>query len=188
MIYHASCVRGTAGDHIRKNNGIYYHHMLVVEVVSKTEIKVIHYTAGAEQPDGGLMQTSGLASAYTLGSGPLLAEVAEIVECEVTIDLSEDKIELVEYQCEKCEVVYDGPEAIKRARDRKGEQEYSLLFNNCETFLNWVKIDKKTSNQSVTVGAVAALGFAGAIVTGVAAGIGAFLYTKSSKSKKQDPL
>ena len=170
--------------------------MLVVEVVSKTKIIVIHYTAGAEQPDGGSlesMQTSGLASAYTLGSGPLMAEVAEIVECKVTIDLSEDKIELVEYECGKCEVVYDGLEAIKRARDRKGEQKYSLLFNNCETFLNWVKIGKETSNQSVTVGTVAAVGVAGAVVAGVAAGIAsAFRSTESSKPKpnpkKQEPL
>ena len=165
--------------------------MLVVEVVSKTKIIVIHYTAGAEQPDGGSLQsvqTSGLASAYTLGSGPLLAEVAEIVECKVTIDLSKDKIELVEYECEKCKVVYDGPEAIKRARDRKGEQKYGLLFNNCETFLNWVKIDKETSNQSVKVGTVAAVGVGVVSVAVVARIAGAFGSTKSSKPKKQEPL
>ena len=165
--------------------------MLVVEVVSKTKIIVIHYTAGAEQPDGGSlqsMQTSGLASALTLG-----AEVAEIVECEVPIDLSKDKIELVEYECEKCKVVYDGPEAIKRARDRKGEQEYSILFNNCETFLNWVKIDKKTSNQSVTVGTVVAgVGVVGLVAGAVFVAARAFGSTESSKPKpnpkKQEPL
>jgi hypothetical protein len=37
--------------------------------------------------------------------------------------------------------------SVKRARQRIGETEYNLVFNNCEHFVNWCIEGEKTSEQ-----------------------------------------
>jgi hypothetical protein len=54
----------------------------------------------------------------------------------------------------KCHVVqfagsqpFSGKETVLRARSRLGEEDYNLLFNNCEHFALWCKTGKSKSIQ-----------------------------------------
>lgn len=139
------------GDHVRKFCKPYNHHMLVVRVLDKTRIRVIHYTNRATkfslkvpQP----VQQVGLvafAAVQTSGFGSLVSELAQIVEEEIDLDPTEVNIEVIKYHM-TCDV-HEGMGAIERARSRIGEKAYNLLPNNCETFVNWVKIERETSKQ-----------------------------------------
>ncbi len=44
-------------------------------------------------------------------------------------------------------VHFRGPEICRRARSRLGEDQYNLLFNNCEHFATWCATDRHTSKQ-----------------------------------------
>ncbi|AZE04458.1 lecithin retinol acyltransferase family protein [Pseudomonas chlororaphis] len=44
-------------------------------------------------------------------------------------------------------VYFRGPEICRRARSRLGEDEYNLVFNNCEHFANWCVTNQHTSEQ-----------------------------------------
>lgn len=44
-------------------------------------------------------------------------------------------------------VYFRGPEICRRARSRLGEDEYNLLFNNCEHFATWCATDRHSSEQ-----------------------------------------
>ncbi|MEW7857408.1 lecithin retinol acyltransferase family protein [Pseudomonas chlororaphis] len=44
-------------------------------------------------------------------------------------------------------VYFRGPEICRRARSRLGEDQYNLVFNNCEHFANWCATDRHTSEQ-----------------------------------------
>ena len=44
-------------------------------------------------------------------------------------------------------VVYDVQMRITRARSRRGEVEYNLLLNNCESFVNWALTNENLSEQ-----------------------------------------
>lgn len=56
--------------------------------------------------------------------------------------------------------------AARRALSRIGEKAYSLVFNNCEHFKNWVLHGEDKSRQVITFGATAATASAGLIVLG----------------------
>ena len=120
-----------AGDHLRvvrgttelSSSGLYDHHMLLIQVRGE-RILIIHYT-GDEQSNS-----------------------AKIIEQEVEIDLKIDVLEILRYS--ETEEVFSADEAIKRARERAGEEEYGLFSNNCECFVNWALTGKNVSNQSNT--------------------------------------
>ncbi|UTC63339.1 lecithin retinol acyltransferase family protein [Treponema sp. OMZ 787] len=42
---------------------------------------------------------------------------------------------------------YTGEETVERARSRLGEEEYNLIFNNCEHFAVWCKTGISDSSQ-----------------------------------------
>ncbi|ROL80706.1 NC domain protein [Pseudomonas protegens] len=44
-------------------------------------------------------------------------------------------------------VCFRGPDICRRARSRLGEDQYNLVFNNCEHFANWCATDRHTSEQ-----------------------------------------
>ncbi|MEN5094744.1 lecithin retinol acyltransferase family protein [Pseudomonas protegens] len=44
-------------------------------------------------------------------------------------------------------VYFRGPDICRRARSRLGEDQYNLVFNNCEHFANWCATDRHTSEQ-----------------------------------------
>lgn len=44
-------------------------------------------------------------------------------------------------------VYFRGPEICRRARSRLGEDQYNLLFNNCEHFATWCATDRHSSKQ-----------------------------------------
>lgn len=51
------------------------------------------------------------------------------------------------YQIQKYHSKFSQQEIINRARSKLGLEDYSLLFNNCEHFLNWCIHDKSISKQ-----------------------------------------
>jgi hypothetical protein len=53
-------------------------------------------------------------------------------------------ITTVDYPAETCSPT---EETLQRARGRLGEQNYNLLFNNCEHFAYWCKTGRHRSNQ-----------------------------------------
>ena len=144
---------------------MYNHHMLVVEVVNATKLKVIHYTGGhggESLPES--FQATGLGVTTSSSSG--FCTIAKVIEEELSIiDLT--NVELLKYPGKLAK--YTGQAAISRAEEKIKEAKYHLLFNNCESFVNWCITDLKYSNQ----GEKAAENIAGvAAVGGVAAGIG----------------
>lgn len=56
--------------------------------------------------------------------------------------------------------------AIKRAFTRVGEKAYSLVFNNCEHFKNWVLYGEDKSSQVLTIGSVTAMSGVGLLILG----------------------
>ena len=60
---------------------------------------------------------------------------------------------------------------VRRAREKVGEDDYDLLFNNCETFAKWCKYGVKMSEQAQKVGVAASTvgsTSAGAVAGGLA--------------------
>lgn len=51
------------------------------------------------------------------------------------------------YQIQKYHSKFSQQEIINRARSRLGYEDYSVMFNNCESFVNWCIHDKSISNQ-----------------------------------------
>ena len=135
-------------DHIRVNRGIYHHHMLVVEVVSGNQLKVIHYT-GAEEleeaVDGAASSasSSAVSSSFSLGSaGQMVGEVKEEL-----LPIKPNDIQLLKYR-DPSTSMYCAVDAIDRARTRLGERRYSVVGNNCEHFVNWAKTGSAKSHQT----------------------------------------
>ena len=139
------------GDHISmpgeqlrvSGHNVYRHHMIVVKVISWNKLRVIHYSKAAN------------------------ANRATITEEDIVIDPYNDVIYRINYDRDES---YTGQEAIDRALERADESSYNLLFNNCESFCTWVKVNKNKSSQAETgmglavgaavVGTVAVLSFA----------------------------
>ena len=139
---------------------LYYHHMLVIKVIDpyRKEVQVIHYTTSAVEGQGN-----------------------QILEEDVIIT---EPIELVVYKDDI--PMWDVEEGIRRARSRKGETDYKLFSNNCESFVNWALTSEDVTDQGKTapikIGVGAAIGV-GAVAIGVGALMGMF---SSDDSKEKD--
>jgi hypothetical protein len=135
--------------------------MLVVRVINESLLRVIHYVIRDGMALLGKAVSSGSCSA-TDGGG-------EVKEEEVRIDLTQEKLEKLGYSSPG-EALYTGQAAIDRARERVGETGYSLLFNNCESLVNWAITGKNRTNQGDTglvVGAALTAGVVGAVAYGL---------------------
>ncbi len=108
----------TVGSHIKVSRGFYDHHGIYCG-----ENTVIHY--------------SGLNEPFKKGA----------VEITTLSDFmgSAEHISIVHYS--EWEVPYTRTEIIDRAYSKIGEDEYNLLFNNCEHFACWCVTGKKQSEQ-----------------------------------------
>ena len=131
------------GDQLRvSGSALYRHHMIVVKVISRKRLRVIHYSK----------------TAY--------AERATIAEEDFMIDPCNTVIYRIDYDRDKS---YCGQEAIDRALERTNECSYNLLFNNCESFCTWVKMNKNKSSQAETGIGLAAAGAAAVGAVGAVA-------------------
>uniref|UniRef100_A0A1X7SW08 LRAT domain-containing protein n=1 Tax=Amphimedon queenslandica TaxID=400682 RepID=A0A1X7SW08_AMPQE len=137
--------------------------MLVVEVINDQELRVIHYTV----PDDGATSTSDVSSAASFSAASFSGrstEIAIIKEEVISVNPDDDIVELVEYDDPKV-VLYEGQEAIERARSRIKEKKYNLLFKNCESLINWAITNREETGQGLAamiLGGAAALGIAAA--------------------------
>ena len=152
--------------------------MLVVEVVSKTRLRVIHYTAGDPNKVAGIpdsMQAAGVSSlgvAFSSGSGSAVQGVAMVIEEVIELDPTTETVEVITYSAKTC--VYSADKAIHRARKKVGEQAYHLFNNNCESFVNWTLTGEAESKQGdfakialIGAGAAVGIGIGVAVTVGV---------------------
>lgn len=158
--------------------------MLVVEVVDETYLKVIHYTGG-EALNPAAQASVGAKAVASSG----ICTIAEVREEIVEVDPSQDKVELLGYSAGVA--LYAGIRAIKRGREKIGEQCYNLFYNNCESFVNWCIADQNVTNQgevAITTGGIIA-GVA-AIAGGIGAGIALakYLTKRDTQSDEDDQL
>uniref|UniRef100_A0A1X7SWJ0 LRAT domain-containing protein n=1 Tax=Amphimedon queenslandica TaxID=400682 RepID=A0A1X7SWJ0_AMPQE len=109
--------------------------------------------------------------------------LAIVREEEITVDLNKSNVELVEYEDPKV-VLYEGQEALERARSRTDEKDYSLLFKNCESLINWAITGKEETGQGQV--AIAAGAIVGIAVGAAALYIGWKLFTGDDKKSKDD--
>ena len=108
---------------------LYRHHVIVVKVISRKKLHVIHYRGAAD------------------------GRKAVITKENIEVNPSIEVIYRIDYKQDES---YTGQEAIDRALERLGECSYNLLFNNCESFCTWVKMNKNKSSQAETGMGVAA--------------------------------
>ncbi len=156
-----------------KRRAGYYHHMLVVRVMDDTTLQVIHYSGDS----GGASRGSVVVSSTVASS--------EVLEGEVDVFPERQTVELLEYPEGVALYMYTGHRAIRRARDKVGEQEYNFFINNCDSFVNWVITNKKVSGQgqkaAVGTGTTAAIG-ALLMGLGVASALGGIGYALSKEN------
>lgn len=110
------------GSHIKTSRLCYSHHGIYCG-----DGKVVHY--------------SGFAQAFKKGA-LVITTIEEFLG-------GEPDLYAVEYPSN--EVKFSPEEIIKRALSRVGEDEYNLIFNNCEHFAVWCVTDKSESKQVKTV-------------------------------------
>ena len=156
---------------MRVKRSLYNHHMLVVEVVGSTILKVIHYTDPTEAnsiPEAAQATGNAITASSTVASSGF-SRAAQVVEGIVRVHPEREIVELLEYP--EGVALYTKHRAVRRAKEKIGEQEYNLFFNNCESFANWVITDKRASEQ----GDAAAIGV-GVAAVGAAVIVGGVLY------------
>ena len=108
----------TTGSHIQVSRFGYSHHGIYVG-----NDLVIHY--------------SGFAQAFDKGA-ITLTTLEEFLDDEIDFDI-------VEYpSSQQC---YSAEEIVERAYSRLGEDNYSLMFNNCEHFACWCVTGSHSSQQ-----------------------------------------
>jgi hypothetical protein len=158
--------------------------MLVVEVIDAEHVRVIHYTGSVDKPSDSKPDSSaGAIGAVGAAVSSRHYGFAEIVEG--TVYLKIECVVLLRYP--PGVAMYNGREAIERARSRLHEREYCLLSNNCEHFINWAIIDKRESDQIVTAGKGVATGVAVVGVAVAAASLLAYFVSgDGEKRKKKD--
>ena len=106
------------GSHIQVSRGFYTHHGIVVD-----DHKVIHY--------------SGFAEAFNKGC-------IEVTDLDTFLG-DASAFEVVNYP--SWEVRYSDSEVVARAYSRLSEDDYNLIFNNCEGFACWCITGKNKSEQ-----------------------------------------
>ena len=128
--------------------------MIVVKVLAWNELRVIHYSKG--------------------GFGQKAVIKAE--DCFINpyyVDVL-----IINYDSNKS---YSGQDALEGASKRFDERDYNLLFNNCESFCTWVKVNNNHSQQSETGMTLAA----GAAVVGTVALLSFYVYRAFQGSNKK---
>ena len=170
------------GDHIRvvrgatesNPHGTYDHHMLVIAVLDDVTLHVIHYTGEVADAATDSAVTS-FSSFGSFGGGEDVdcegeeggrGGSAAVKEQKVRIQVSTEKVEVLQYPEGRGLKLYTPKEAIDRARTRLGEKEYGLFKNNCECFVNWAVTGIATSNQYESGKWSAVFGAAVGAVTG----------------------
>lgn len=161
---------------MRIDCGYYSHHMMVVEVIDSSHVRVIHYTGVCEDATKAAVAEALMTAISSTSSGQ-----SEIIEEKVEINLGNATVELLRYA--HGVALYTGAEAIKRARSRLNEKQYNLATNNCECFINWAITGKSESGQVNKAVGMAAVGVG--LAVGVAA-VGGMLYTLFGGKKKQN--
>ena len=106
------------GSHLSVSRGLYYHHAIYIG-----DNQVIHYSGFAEPFNKGSIEQTTLEN--FLGG--------------------RDQFTVVNYPSNT--VIYTNEEIVERAYRCLGEDDYNLLFNNCEHFACWCVTGEKRSEQ-----------------------------------------
>lgn len=179
------------GDHIRINYWILDHHLLVVKVLSDTQVLVLNYT-GPE---------------ISWKWPPTLPVVGEVIEEVREIDNPKFPVSVLAFR-DPPETLYTAEEAFERARTRLGERRWELFTNNCEHLVNWTltgvarssqvnvlqQIVKYSLNTTLAVSIILVpllgflLGLALAIVVGTVKGVALHTKFRRDVNKKEEAL
>ena len=167
--------------------------MLVVEVIDARSIQIIHYTATDPNETDAMptsVQGTGMASfglAFSSGSGSVVQGLAMVYEEVITLDPTNETIEVIRYGAGI--FVCSPADAIDRARSKIGEQLYNLFNNNCESMVNWALTGQGISKQGdlakiVLVGGGIAVGVGVTAIAVAAIGVAAILGAITGEKKK----
>lgn len=116
--------------------------------------RIVYTHEGLYVGGGRVIHYSGLADGFR--SGP-------VEETSLESFASGSRIEVVEHPRR----VHSPRQSVQRARERLGEAEYSVVWNNCEHFVNWC-IDGTAESRQVKRGFFAAgVALAIAVLVGV---------------------
>ena len=113
------------GDHIRvcRMNGLYYHHGIFVSAD-----EVIHFTG---EDDDSILDWS----------------KARVIKTDLKNFLRGGEVEVKEYTDAEIDDLYPVEGIVSYARACLGDDDYNLIFNNCEHFANACTLDKYRSRQ-----------------------------------------
>ena len=129
------------GDHLVKscsilNRVVYEHHFLCT---SETPKMIVHYQM---VPYSTLLRKP----VYEISKW---SKIQEMPIEEYLTDLPLCKVQRVVWPQELKR--YPDHEVVRRAKSRLGETEYSLMSNNCETYIMWCLFDIEHSTQSASI-------------------------------------
>ena len=129
---------------------MYDHHFVVLEVNDDNNLTIIHYNM-KESLDSFLIFPEfmiGIGN-YVVICGSLFKlgalYLATVRKQKLKVDTKVEKVELLEYSPK--ETVFSTEEIMERAHSKIGCNEYNMFWNNCESFINWIIIGKRVSNQ-----------------------------------------
>ena len=150
--------------------------MIVVEVLGPSKLRVIHFYEDKAVSD--TKSDKKLKAVFKCKS-----DKAIIKWDDFDVYPHEYDVYRVDHSGELHDIVYSGEKAIKRARKKIGEMGYNFLFNNCESFCTWVKVDKTQSEEAeraMFYGVVT-------IIIGlvIVVGVSVYIYNKFRKANKK---
>lgn len=154
-----SALQLSPGDHVRINRqGLYDHHMLVIEPLAANSFRVIHYTSLFERGPGHEEGASALDSVgLRAGRDQNGDRIPLGVVAEEVLTVTEEDLKNMHILSYPASVkVFSVKDSIARARTRLNEKEYNLITNNCECFVNWAITGEAVSYQ-IVAGTMAAL-------------------------------
>jgi hypothetical protein len=130
------------GDHIRVNRGIYNHHGIFV-----ANDEVIHF---ASINDDNILRTDN-----------------KVIKASINDFLRNGKVEVKIYTDDEKLDLYPTDAIVNWARSCLNDQDYNLIFNNCEHFANWCTLARFRSYQVENLFGGNNMGFLGDIWDGV---------------------
>ncbi|XP_062611122.1 uncharacterized protein LOC134272970 [Saccostrea cucullata] len=113
----------------------YNHHFLVTDA-TENKLTILHY---APKRISMIILLKGVAE--------IIQESVEVTNSDETLDFSSGVYHITSDSYPKTEE--EKSEAVKRAKRRLGERQYSVFHNNCDSFVSWTLVGNSYSHQAM---------------------------------------
>ncbi|XP_061188574.1 uncharacterized protein LOC133196730 [Saccostrea echinata] len=113
----------------------YDHHFLVTDA-TENKLTIVHY---APKRISMIILLKGVAE--------IIQESVEVTDSDETLDFSSGVYHITSDYYPKTQE--EKSEAVKRAKRRLGERQYSVFHNNCDSFVSWTLLGKSYSHQAM---------------------------------------